>query len=340
MTDREVVQTLLRSKEPSVRWKVHVQVLGEDRTSSKIQALEQTIRRSARVRTLLARLDGQGAVRGVRDPYSKWQGEHWVLATLADIGYPRGDRALLPLKDQVLDRWLSDVYYREFDATTKSDAYREPGVPRVRGRYRRCASQQGNALYFLEKLGIADERSNDLVERLLHWQWPDGGWNCDRNPDADTSSFWESRHPMLGLNVYSDRTGDRATKDAAIRAAEVFLTRHLFLERHSGRVMNEEFVSLHYPLYYHYDVLGGLKTMAEMGMLADPRCQKALDLLETKQLPGGGWAADKRLYKVSSKNETRTDSVDWGGTSKTALNEWVTVDALFVLQAAGRMQAV
>src|SRR5438309_429607 len=179
---------------------------------------------------------------GRRDPYSKWQGAHWVLASLADIGYPRGSRALLRLRDRLLDRWLGDVYYREFDATTKSGAYRKQGVPRVRGRYRRCASQQGNVLYFLEKLGIANERSDDLAERLLHWQWPDGGWNCDRNPEADDSYFWESRHAMLGLAVYANRTRDSAARKAALRAAEVYLSRELFLERHSRRVMNPAFM--------------------------------------------------------------------------------------------------
>ena len=37
----------------------------------------------------------------------------------------------------------------------------------MRGRYRRCASQQGNALYSLVTLGIADERVHSLAERLL-----------------------------------------------------------------------------------------------------------------------------------------------------------------------------
>src|SRR5436309_1863610 len=205
MDDIDLVERLLASDEPSIRWKVRVQVLGEDRASPKIQALERTIRRSPRVRTLLA--GPMGSFRdGLRDPYSKWQGAHWVLASLADIGYPRGSRALLRLRDRLLDRWLGDVYYREFDATTKSGAYRKQGVPRVRGRYRRCASQQGNALYFLEKLGIANERSDDLAERLLHWQWLDGGWNCDRNPEADNSSFWESRRTPMVQGVR--QTGD------------------------------------------------------------------------------------------------------------------------------------
>jgi hypothetical protein len=332
----DVCHTLLRSREPSIRWKVRVLVLGEDPTSRPIRRLQEEVRRSPRVKVLLSHRDSHGYLLARRDPYTKWQGAHWVLAALADIGYPPGDRSLSGMRDQVLDRWLGPTYFREFDAATEAQAYRGNGVPRVRGRYRRCASQQGNALYSLMKLGLADDRAEALAERLLHWQWPDGGWNCDRKPTADSSSFWESRHAMLGLALYAEHSGASVAREAARRAAEVFLSRHLFLERHSGRVMNEGFLALHYPLYYYYDILGGLKAMAEMGLIGDPRCRKALDIMEAKQLPTGGWAADRRLYRVSARVETRADSVDWGGARRNATNEWVTADALYVLRAAGR----
>src|SRR5207247_1848883 len=104
-----------------------------------------------------------------------------------------------------------------------------------------------------------------------------------------------ARRLLPGIRC-EDRGGSvpRSGSAAAMRAAEVFLSRQLFLERHSGRVMNPEFVRLHYPLYHGYDILGGLKAMAEIGRIDDPRCEKALDLLEEKQLPGGGWAAERR----------------------------------------------
>lgn len=337
MTLEDVTQALLRSPEPSIRWKVRAHVLGEDPTSRRIRDLQKEIRRSARVKALLSLRDSKGVLQAGRDPYRKWQGAHWVLASLADLGYPPGDPSLGGMRDQVLDRWLGPTFYREFEATTSTQAYRGTGVPRILGRYRRCASQQGNALYSLLKLGLADEGADALAERLLHWEWPDGGWNCDRNPTADTSSFAESRHAMLGLALYGEERGVAEAKAAALRASEVFLTRQLFLERHTGRVMNERFLSLRYPLYYYYDVLGGLKAMAEIGRLRDPRCRKALDLLEAKQLPAGGWAAETRLYKVARTLASRADYVDWGGTSKTGRNEWVTADALRVLTAAGRM---
>src|SRR5437762_13045512 len=94
MDDIDLVEWLLASDEPSIRWKVRVQVLGEDRASPKIQALERTIRRSPRVRTLLA--GPMGSFRdGLRDPYSKWQAAHGVLPSWRAMGYPRGSGALL-----------------------------------------------------------------------------------------------------------------------------------------------------------------------------------------------------------------------------------------------------
>src|SRR5437867_2550941 len=185
MRDTAVINALLKSAEPSIRWKTRVHVLGEDPESKAIRALREEIRGSPRVRALLSRRDQLGRPGSRRRVYYKWQGLHWVLASLADLGYPRGDETLHPIRDRVLELWLDPSYFREFVARTEAAAYRQRGVPLMRGRYRRCASQQGNALYSIATLGIADKRADSLVERLLRWQWPDGGWNCDRHPTAD-----------------------------------------------------------------------------------------------------------------------------------------------------------
>ena len=292
------------------------------------------------MRALLSRRDQLGRPGTARRVYYKWQGLHWVLASLADLGYPSGDESLYPIRDRLLELWLGPSYFREFATRTEAEAYRGRGVPVMEGRYRRCASQQGNALYSIATLGIADERAATLVERLLHWQWPDGGWNCDRDPDADTSSFMETLLPMLGLAVYARGHRHAAALKAVRRAAEVFLRRHLFKRVSDGRVIRPEFVTLHYPLYWHYDVLGGLKGMARIGTIRDPRCADALDLLEERRLPDGGWPAEERYYTVSPRAvKANADYVDWGGTSRKRMNEWVTVDALAVLRAAGRVRA-
>jgi hypothetical protein len=334
------VPALLKSPEPSIRWKTRVHVLGEDPDAKSIRSLREEIRRSPTVRALLSRRDQLGRPGTRRQVYYKWQGLHWVLASLADLGYPEGDETLHPLRDRALELWLGPAYFHEFTARTEAEAYRGRGVPLMRGRYRRCASQQGNALYSLVTLGIADERVHSLAERLLHWQWPDGGWNCDRHPQADTSSFMETLLPMLGLAIYAREYRRSAAAKAARAAVDVFLRRRLFKRVSDGRIIAPDFVALHYPRYWHYDFLGGLKAMMQMGRIGDVRCAEALDLLEERRLADGGWPADKRYYKVSPKTMTsNADYVNWGGTSRRRMNEWVTVDALAVLRAAGRLDA-
>src|SRR5881392_1966426 len=307
------IPALLASADPSIRWKTRVQVLGEDPNSKSIRLLREEIRSSSTVRALLSRRDQLGRPGTRRQVYYKWQGLHWVLASLADLGYPEGDESLHPLRDRVLELWLGPSYFHEFAARTEAEAYRGRGVPLMRGRYRRCASQQGNALYSLLTLGIADERVHSLVERLLHWQWPDGGWNFDRHPEADTSSFMETLLPMLGLAAHARDHPSAGLSGAIDRASEVFLRRRLFRRATNGAIIHADFVTLHYPRYWHYDILGGLTAMARLGKIRDLRCVEALDLLEAKRLPDGGWPAERRYFKVRPRTfVANSDYVDWG----------------------------
>jgi hypothetical protein len=146
----------------------------------------------------------------------------------------------------------------------------------------------------------------------------------------------ETLLPLRGLALYAQITGDKAVSQAADKAAEVFLCRSLFKRRSTGTPVRAEFLRLHYPLYWHYDILGGLKVMAEAGYVEDARCRDAIDLLLQKRLPDGGWPAESSFYRISEKEVAGTEIVDWGGTGKRRMNEWVTADALAVLAAAGR----
>lgn len=316
-----VVKALLASDEPAVRWKVRVRVLGEDPASPGNRRLQRQVRASPRARALL---DGAAT-----ESYRKWQGRHWVLQSLADLGYPAGDEALEPVAGSVLDTWLHPRYYREYDA---GGGQRRDAVPLIAGRYRRCGSQHGGALLALVRLGLGGDGPDRLVERLLHWQWPDGGWNCHRKPEAASSSVYETLLPMRGLAAH----GSPAARQASDRAAEVLLTRRVLFRRSTGQLIRNDWAELHYPVYWHYDVLAALKGLWEAGHLADPRCQDALDLLESKRLPDGGWPAEATYWHGIDPRRQHFDLVEWGRRDRRRMNEWVTVDALAVLAAAGR----
>ena len=92
-------------------------------------------------------------------PYKKWWGTHWRLVALADLGMTADAATLYPGIDQELS-WLTSAAHRN-------------RIQLINGLVRRCASQEGNAIYACSKLGWAHEpRVRQLVDSLLDWQWP------------------------------------------------------------------------------------------------------------------------------------------------------------------------
>jgi len=335
----QILEQLLSDPDPCLRYQVRRRLLQEDINTPAMHSLAEEVKTSARLQSLLKFRQASGELPG--SPYAKFTGAHWVLAVLADIDYPGGDQALLPLRDQVYACWLDPQQLADRVVERQASRYKsQPGVPWIQGRARRCASQQGNALWSTLKLGLAeDERSSLLASKLIEWQWQDGGWNCDRKPSAIHSSFHESLIPLRALNLYARLSGNETAHEAAQRAADIFLKRRLFKRLRDGEIMHADFTLLHYPCYWHYDILFGLKVLAEAGLVNDPRCSDALDLLEAKRLPDGGFPAERKFYRVVTQPQNGGSLVDWGGSSKRRMNPWVTIDALFVLQSAGRLDS-
>ncbi len=328
----DIVTQLMTSDDPCIRYRALVDVRQLAPGDGEAAALREAIRSSARARRLLAPRDRHGRMPAV---YSKYTGAHWVLADLADIGYPPGDASLIPLRDQVYEFWLDPDRTRERVVDREAARYKSrPGVPVIQGRARRCASQEGNALYATLALGLADERANQLAANLIRWQWPDGGWNCDRKAEAHTSSFHESLLPLRGLVWHTKVTGSRESREAAERAAMFLLERRLFRRKSSRTVICESFLKLRYPHYWHYDILMALKVMVEGGFIDDPRCRDALDIVQSKQLPDGGWRAEGKHYRVVDIPANGGSMADWGPVSRgKVMNPFVTLDALYVLGA-------
>ncbi|GAH70122.1 unnamed protein product, partial [marine sediment metagenome] len=264
----------------SIRYKVLVKILGENPNSKEIEDLQHQIKISRRVQSLLSERDSDGRI--PFHPYRKWYGAHWVLTSLAELHYPSGDKTLIPLREQIYEWLFSKKQLNDFK--------------NIDGRVRIHASMEGNAIYYLLSLGIADNRTDELVKRLLMYQWQDGGWNCDKKPKAMKSSFMESLIPLRAMICYAKLKKNSDAKNASIKASDIFLKRKLFKSKKKGEIIKEDFITLHYPCYWHYDILFGLKVLAEGSFITDPRCKDALDLLESKKLPDGGFPAEKKYY--------------------------------------------
>jgi hypothetical protein len=245
-------------------------------------------------------------------PYGKWRGAFWRLISLAELDVGPTDAAKAAA-DAALT-WLASP-------TRLNRIHKRV----IEGLTRRCASQDGLGIWACRRLGIDDQRLDTLAESLVATQWPDGGWNCDVRAEASHSSFHETWGPTAGLAAYG-------AHEAADRGADFLLRHRVVFSERTGRVANPVFLQLHFPPYWHYDTIGGLRTIREAGAIGDARAADALDVLESKRRPDGTWRCEGRWWKRPGSKGSNVEAVDWGRSA----DELLTARAHAVLDAAGR----
>ena len=294
---------LLRSEEPAVRTLARRDLLDE-----RVEEVD------ADGPWMSALLDYDRTIH----PYRKWTGVHWRLASVVELGASADNARVREMVDRVLT-WQTGTAYRK--------------VLVVDGLPRRHASMEGNALSAVCRLGLAaDPRARLIAGSLVEWQWPDGGWNCD--PRATSPILVPRDVPDDGGAARVRRaTGDASAAEAADRAAELLLEHRLFRSTADGDVINKRWLEPRYPAYWHYDILQALLLLSRMGRATDPRAGDALDELERQRLSDGRWHAKGYWWKPPGSTIT-PEAVDWG---RSGPNQMVTLNALRVLRAAGRL---
>ena len=310
-TDRATFDWLLASNEPAIRRLVRRDLLDEAAQDEGATLLDGPI-----VGALLGGQQPDGGF-GV-NVYGKWAGAHWRLVSLVELGIPAGHPRAVAAAETVL-AWLTGSSHRS-------------NVPVIEGLARRCGSQEGNALAVACRLGMADDpRVILLATSLVDWQWPDGGWNCDRRPGAHRSSFHETLPPVWGLHEYAVATGDPDAGEAARRGAELFLSHELFRALETGEAIDREWLTPHWPPYWRYDVLQALVVLERMGLARDARAADAIDQVRRRRRPDGRWRASNRWWRPPGGTRA-AEAVDWR--IDDSGDRMVTLRALTVLRSA------
>jgi hypothetical protein len=308
--DAAAVEWLLTSDEPGILTQVRRDLLADE------VHFDTDVLRGPLVSRLLAGQEPDGGF-GVR-PYQKWLGVHWRLVSLVELGATAEMRPVMAALENVLEWMAADG--------GPGDELIIRGLPRVH------ASIYANALAVACRLGKAsDARARDICAWLIHWQWPDGGWNCDRRRDVTHSSFYESITPLWALGEYAGATGDSAAREARDRAAEFFLAHRVYLSHSSDTPGDPKWLKLRYPEYWHFDYLHGLVMLARAGALPDPRAADALRLLRDQQQPDGRWVPSGPQY-WKGRSGLYGDAAGWSASS---VSQMLTLNALRVLKTVG-----
>ncbi len=300
------IEWLAASDEPAVRRAAQLEFLGK--------AWDGPSLRNGRFVSAL--LSGQQANGGFGvHPYSKWTGAHWRLVSLVDLGVTASEApSMVEAAATVLD-WLHSEQHRS-------------RIQTIHGLTRRCASQEGNALYVCTRLGMAaDPRVAKLASDLMLWQWPDGGWNCDVDASGRRSSFHETLPAANGLQEYWLATGAPDARASAERAADLLLQHRLFRSSSTGRPIDPRWLKLRYPAYWHYGILPALLFLSRMGLAGDPRARDAEDVLRAKMMPDGRWPVEGAWCNPPGARG-QTDVIDW---DRHGPNDFVTLSAVRIL---------
>jgi hypothetical protein len=328
-----LVESLAESGDPVLAYKASL-LAGVDPGSAVATRIRDRIPGSPMARALLRVFEQD--TKTLHHTYRKWQGPHWTMTCLAMIDYPPADQALRPLVRLVHD-WLFSKHFLEPPLTAVYPGQEE--------RVRHCASMDGNAIWYSVRLGLEEDRTREVVDRLIGWQWPDGGWNCDKRREATHSSFQESLIPARGLWAYGTAHDYAPALEAARRVADLVLQRRLLWHRHDGSLIVPDWAGkpgpdrIHYPIQF-FDVLFALQVMADLGRLANPRCADALSLLEAKRLPDGGFPLEALTTVTADQVVSRGSYAGWGPSGLRRSNPLVTLASLNVLLGAPELPSV
>jgi len=311
---------LLRTDEPSVRYRVLRELLDRPEGDREVAAARRRIGRVGWAAELLAlQLPGgqwatpNSAPRDMEGP--KYIATRYVLHVLADLGMNRSDARVAQAARLYLDR-------------VSSPRFNEMG-----GRDSEVCCTGGDVRIAM-RLGVGDDpRVARSVAWLIGAQKHDGGWHCFPSKTGTLDS-WQA---LAAFATIPEARRSPEMNRAIQRGLEFYLDRELMFEKGATYA---PWLRSHFPVHYYYDVLVGLDIVTALGKGSDPRLAKALDWLEARRNPDGSWNLDAVHPDLGDDDYLAgvgTPFFSLGLEFPGRPSRWTTVTALKVLRRAGRI---
>ena len=307
--DMDVTAWLLDS-DPAIRWQALRDLT--DASEEEVAAERARVAREGWGAELLALQDADGRWDGGtyrpgwaqedRPFFDAWTATHFSLQALMEFGIDPSS----PEARSALARVRANVRWEHEDE------------PYFDGEVEPCIN--GVALAIAAHFGEGGDR---IVDTLLEWHLPDGGWNCWSGYGARVSSFHSTICVLEGLLAW-ERAGGRSRDAAAARRAgeDYLLDRALMNRRATGEVADPRFAMLSYPVRWYYDVLRGLDHF-RLAERRDRRLAPAVELLRAKRREDGRW--------VRELHHEGPQLIEVGGGERDP-SRWITLRALRVLR--------
>lgn len=306
---------LLDPKDSFIRYQTLVDVLGRQRDSKEAVEALRLIHSHPIFKRIMSgqSKDGYWPRKETCDT-PRFKGALWALTHL-------GEMAVVPdprIKREC-ERFL-DLHQAENGAFTyRSKLSGEEPYPEP------CLT--GNMARTLIVLGYNDDaRVKKAIDWLPSAQLEDGGWNCDypefEGKTVRHSSFMSTIEPLWAYSEIPKQRWTRNMKRSIERSAEFLLMHRLYkADHHEWNPMNHTFTTLHFPMYFFYDVLHGLRILTKLGYADDERLKDAVHLILSKRRPDGKWVLESDWFNRPSET-TRWLSRKPGEKPPVATDPW------------------
>ena len=297
----QAVAWLLRNENPGVRYWTLRDILERSQSDAEVVSALNGIESWGPVAEYLREQHPAGYWGDGEDVYwPKWKATVWALILLAELGVPRTNPSI---------KRGAEYFLRVMDGQDRSwppPKYPEEDLRGWRLVWEPCVT--GNMARTLAELGFeSDPRVREMFEWLVKNQRDDGGWNCETEDSREGeavhhSSFMSTIEPLWAFSSLDPQKWPRGGREAVERGVEFLLMHRLFKSDKSGKVIRPEWTQLHFPLFYFYDILHGLRVVTALGFGGDERTKDARELLLSKRLPDGTWPMEATYLRSLRRN--------------------------------------
>ncbi len=325
---------LLEQRDPPVRLHTLTDILQHPRDSSEVVSTRKRISSYRPVRWIFRAQTSKGYWPPETTCYRpKYTATVWPLILLGEMGVPAEPRIKTACEHFLS---LHQMNNGAFSWVSNCDK-------RMKMEEEPCMT--GNMIRTLIIFGYGeDPRVRKAIEWMPEHQQEDGGWNCDYpSRQVKHSSFMSTVEPLWAYSEIPHSRWTRNMKHSIDRGAEFLLMHHIYKSDHHDwkptELWGEQPTKFHFPMYYYYDALHGLRVLAKLGYGDDERVRDAVHLVLSKKTPEGKWLLEGdwlREWQGKTKVKRRKAIVNVESLMKAS--KWVTLNCYRALLGTGDLE--
>lgn len=266
----------LNNSDPSIKYLFYRDILQYDKTHLKRIQDEMLV--NGWGHDLCSYQKNDGYWEGYYSP--KWRSTHYSLQTLMCLNYPKTETIQF-----AVNRILSEEKCKD-GGISPSVTHNESDC---------CVNGMMLAIACFYHASIEDLKT--IIDYFIHAQLKDGGFNCRFNRHKVHHSAFNSTLCVLeGLWRYEEQGYTYRideVKKLRSEAEEFLLIHQLYISDKTGHIIDKNYLSMHFPYYWRYDLLRALEYFVISKHGYDIRLEKALIWLKSKQ--------KERKWKLSAR---------------------------------------